>query len=188
MVMKVYREFAETVIVAAIIFVILQATTQTFRILGPSMRPTLVTDEYVLVNKLVYARNGGAALASVVSEDAAPRQYLFRAPQRGDIIVFHPPGGVQEDFVKRVIGVPGDKIDIHDGRVYVNDDPLDEKVETHPLGTLEYPLTVPDGEYFVLGDNRRESNDSRRWGFARADQIIGRVMIRYWPISHFKVF
>lgn len=188
MVMKVYREFAETVIVAAIIFVVLQATTQTFRILGPSMRPTLVSGEYVLVNKLVYAHSGGTALASVVAEDTAPRQYLFRAPQRGDIVVFHPPGGVQEDFVKRVIGVPGDEINIHDGRVFVNGVGLDEKVETSAGAALKYPLAVPDGQYFVLGDNRRQSNDSRSWGFARADQIIGRVMIRYWPISHFKVF
>jgi signal peptidase I len=186
--MKVYREFAETVIVAALIFVVLQATTQTFRILGPSMRPTLVSGEYVLVNKLVYARNGGTALASVVDGEASPDPYLFRAPQRGDVVVFHPPGGVQEDFVKRVIGVPGDQIDIHDGRVYVNGRALNENAETNPGGALKYPVTVPSGQYFVLGDNRRQSNDSRSWGFARADQIIGRVMLRYWPISHFKIF
>jgi len=186
--MKAYREFAETVIVAALIFVVLQATTQTFRILGPSMRPTLVSGEYVLVNKLVYAHTGGAALASVITEEAATRDYLFRAPQRGDIIVFHPPGGIEEDFVKRVIGVPGDEVDIHDGRVHVNGQALDESIETNPGGALTYPLTVPAGQYFVLGDNRRQSNDSRAWGFARADQIIGRVMVRYWPITHFKVF
>jgi len=116
---KIYREFAETVIVAALIFVALQATTQTFRILGPSMRPTLISGEYVLVNKLVYAHTGGTALASVVSEEAATRDYLFRAPERGDVIVFHPPGGVEEDFVKRVIGVPGDEVDIRDGHVYI---------------------------------------------------------------------
>jgi signal peptidase I len=191
---KIYREFAETVIVAALIFVALQATTQTFRILGPSMRPTLISGEYVLVNKLVYAHTGGTALASVVSEEAATRDYLFRAPERGDVIVFHPPGGVEEDFVKRVIGVPGDEVDIRDGHVYIRRpsstgwERLEEEVETSPGGALDYPVEVPAGQYFVLGDNRRQSNDSRAWGFARADQIIGRVMLRYWPISHFKIF
>src|SRR3990172_7305655 len=137
--MKAYREFAETVIVAALIFVVLQATTQTFRILGPSMRPTLVSGEYVLVNKLVYTHSGGTALASVVADEGDARQYLFRAPQRGDIVVFHPPGGVQEDFVKRVIGVPGDEVDIHDGRVFINGQAVDEALETNPGGApLQY--------------------------------------------------
>lgn len=186
--MKVFREFAETVIVAALIFVALQVTTQTFRIVGPSMRPTLVSGEYVLVNKVVYANAGRVALASSADEAVVERQYFFRAPQRGDVIVFHPPGGEESDFVKRIIGIPGDEVDIRDRQVYVNGKLVQETIETSPGGTLTYPVEVPADQYFVLGDNRAQSNDSRAWGFAHADQIIGRVMIRYWPISHFKLF
>lgn len=186
--MKVFREFAETVIVAALIFVVLQATTQTFRIVGPSMRPTLVSGEYVLVNKLVYANAGRVALASSADEAVIERQYFFRAPQRGDVIVFHPPGGEQSDFVKRIIGLPGDRVDIRDRRVYVNGRMVEEVIETSGGGTLTYPVEVPADQYFVLGDNRPQSNDSRAWGFAHADQIIGRVMLRYWPVSHLKFF
>ncbi|MBI4220792.1 MAG: signal peptidase I [Chloroflexi bacterium] len=190
--MKAYREFAETVIVAALIFVVLQATTQTFRIVGPSMRPTLLSGEYVLVNKAVYANLGRVAVASSAGAENGGRQYIFRGPQRGDVIVFHPPGGEQADFVKRIVGVPGDEIDIRNGSVFVNGEPVNlafrEDDDTSAGGALKFPFTVPDDQYFVLGDNRRQSNDSRAWGFARAEQIIGRVVLRYWPVSHFKVF
>ncbi|MBM3958912.1 MAG: signal peptidase I [SAR202 cluster bacterium] len=186
--MKVFREFAETVIVAALIFVALQLATQTFRIVGPSMRPTLISGEYVLVNKVVYANAGRVARASAADEAVVERQYFFRAPQRGDVIVFHPPGGEEADFVKRIVGVPGDEVDIRDRHVYVNGKLVEEALETGPGNTLTYPVEVPPDQYFVLGDNRAQSNDSRAWGFARADQIIGRVMLRYWPISDLRLF
>ncbi len=186
------REFSETVITAAVIFVLLQVTTQTFRVVGPSMERTLIDGQHLLVNKTVYASFESDFLAELlpwVDEPEDTRtKYLFHGPAAGDIIVFQPPGGAAADFVKRVIGVPGDTIDIRDGKVFVNGEERDGDARTLRKGNLGYPITVPPDQYFVLGDNRGESNDSRVWEFVRADDIVGRVLIRYWPLSELKLF
>ena len=183
---------SETVILAAIIFVVLQAATQTFKVVGPSMRPTLVDGQHLLVNKMVYQTFENDTFEDLlpwVDESAdGESAFLFHGPQRGDIIVFKPPTGEDSDFVKRVIGIPGDEIDIEDGRVFVNDEPVEDGRTTRPRGSTDFPLTVDDGAYFVLGDNRGASNDSRSWGLVEAEDIVGRVMARYWPISDFKIF
>ncbi len=189
---RAFRELAETVITAAIIFVVLQAATQTFRVVGPSMQPRLVNGQHLLVNKFVYTAIDSDILADLLPwvDDAPSGQsrYLFHGPDRNDIIVFQPPGNELSDFVKRVIGIPGDEIDIHDGKVFVNGKERVGDIRTLPRGGLEFPLTVPENRYFVLGDNRNASNDSRAWGFVRADDIVGRVLARYWPPSSFKLF
>ena len=189
---RALREFSETVITAAVIFVLLQATTQTFRVVGPSMKQTLSDGQHLLVNRTVYANFESDFLAELFpwvdeSQDTRNR-YMFHGPEAGDVIVFQPPGGATADFVKRVIGVPGDTIDIRDGKVFVNGEERKGDPRTLRRGTLDYPVTVPPDQYFVLGDNRSESNDSRVWGYVHADDIIGRVFIRYWPLSDLKLF
>lgn len=228
---RAFREVAETVITAAVIFVILQTSTQTFRVVGPSMMPTLLDGQHLLVNKFVYSTFESDFLADLLPRvDGAAlgqKKYLFHGPHRGDIIIFRPsagepsgpvgrvtnargdeididdgtvsvndgaldwllrPGRISSDLVKRVIGVPGDKIDIRDGKVFVNDAALAEDVRTLPSSGPDYPLTVPPNRYFVLGDNRGSSKDSRAQGFVRSDSIVGRVLVRYWPPSMFKIF
>ena len=167
-------------ITAVLIFVALQLTTQSRIIEGTSMTPTLISGERLLVNRFVYARTESVLFRG--------DNYVFHGPDRGDIIIFHPPGGYDTDFVKRVIGVPGDVIDIRNGSVYVNDD-LEAYTgqSTSAQGGI-YPRTVPEGQYFVLGDNRRVSNDSRSWGFVRAEDILGRAWIGYWPLPKFQLF
>ena len=151
------RDTGETIITAVVIFLVLQATTQSFLIKGSSMEPTLVQDERLLVNRFVYAQSPFSLFGDY--------SYLFGGPKRGDIVVFHPPTGSDTDFIKRIIGVPGDWIDLDGSSVQ-----------------------VPDGEYFVLGDNRRVSVDSRNWGFVTGDALVGRAWSVYWPMNQFQLY
>lgn len=134
---------------------------------GPSMRPTLQSAERLVVNKFIYR---------------------FRHPERGEILVFRYPRDPSRDFIKRVIAVPGDTIEIRDGRVYVNAALLNEPyILSKTRGN--YPLaTVPDGHIFVMGDNRNNSEDSRfaDVGFVPFDLIKGKAMVVFWPVSQFK--
>ena len=178
---KSFRDTAETVIAAVLIFVVLQATTQSFEIDGRSMYPTLETQQRLLVNRFVYTRSP----VSLLGED----RYLFHGPQHGDVVVFRPPTNSQTDFVKRVIGVPGDTVDIFEGEVFVNGE-LSSYVDdvTDARRFFEYPIVVPDDEYFVMGDNRGASNDSRNWGFVHGQDMVGRAWFLYWPFGAFAVF
>ena len=134
---------------------------------GPSMRPTLQSAERLVVNKFIYR---------------------FRPPERGEILVFRYPRDPSRDFIKRVIAVPGDTIEIRDGRVYVNAALLNEPyILSKTRGN--YPLaTVPDEHIFVMGDNRNNSEDSRfaDVGFVPFDLIKGKAMLVFWPVSQFK--
>lgn len=134
---------------------------------GPSMRPTLQSAERLVVNKFIYR---------------------FRAPERGEILVFRYPRDPSRDFIKRVIAIPGDTIEIRDGRVYVNAALLNEPyILSKTRGN--YPLgTVPEGHIFVMGDNRNNSEDSRfaDVGFVPFDLIKGKAMLVFWPVSQFK--
>ena len=177
---KALRDTGETIITAVVIFLVLQGTTQSFLIEGSSMDPTLVPGERLLVNRFVYAKSPFSLFG-----DGA---YLFDGPKRGDVVVFHPPTGSSTDFVKRIIGLPGDVIDLDGESVYVNGEKTSWVSEKTTRRHENYPLTVPPGEYFVLGDNRNVSIDSRTWGFIAADTLVGRAWIVYWPISEFQLF
>ena len=177
---------AETVITAVLIFVALQITTQTRIIEGTSMFPTLANGERMLVNRFVFARVDSGPLSVLGGDDG----YVFHGPASGDIIVFHPPSGSNTDFVKRVIGAPGDVVDIRAGHVYLNGERLNEPYLTQVTNAQSetYPKTVPAGQYFVMGDNRRVSNDSRAWGFVNAVDVVGRAWVGYWPVPKFRIF
>lgn len=132
-----------------------------------SMVPTLQKYDKLIVDKL---------------------SYHFTSPQRGDIVVFSPTDNIikenptlKDAFIKRVIGLPGDKVEVKGGRVYINDRPLREKyIEAAPQ--YQYgPVTVPSDSYLMLGDNRNNSYDSHFWGFVPRDHIIGRAIVRFWP-------
>jgi signal peptidase I len=174
------RDTGETIITAVVIFLVLQGTTQSFLIEGSSMVPNLVQGERLLVNRFVYAQSQFSLFGH--------EGYLFSGPQRGDIIVFHPPIGSSTDFVKRIIGVPGDVIDLDGESVYVSGVKTNWVDVTTARRHENYPVTVPPGEYFVMGDNRRVSVDSRNWGFVSADEIVGRAWVVYWPVPGFQLF
>ncbi|MBD2042040.1 signal peptidase I [Microcoleus sp. FACHB-672] len=134
-----------------------------------SMVPTLLMGDRLVVEKI---------------------SYHFRPPTTGDIIVFAPPLALQKDgydkdqaFIKRVIGEPGQILKIQDGQVYLNDSPLKEDYIAQPPDYNWGPQTVPENEFFVMGDNRNNSNDSHIWGFLPKQNIIGRAWLRFWPFS-----
>lgn len=130
-----------------------------------SMEPTLLINDRLIVDKL---------------------SYKFQSPQRGDIVVFDPTETLQKQnfhdaFIKRVIGLPGDKVEVKGGRVYINDKPLREKYIADEPNYQYGPVNVPESEYLVLGDNRNNSYDSHYWGFVPRDKVIGRAVVRFWP-------
>lgn len=134
---------------------------------GPSMNPTLHDGEYVIINKFIY---------------------YFTSPDQGDIVVFPSEGGKGDPFIKRVIGVPGDEIDIKDGFVYRNGEKVEESYVSGPVekkGDTVFPVKLSEGDYFVLGDNRAVSFDSRylQVGNIKKKDIIGRAGLRIWPPS-----
>ena len=190
--MKTLREIAETAITAVLIFVVLQISTQSFRVDGRSMNPTMASGQHVLVNKFVYASADTGIVGDIlraVTGTGDGRAYLFHAPKRDDIIVFTPPTGPNAEFlVKRIIGIPGDEIDIRGGQVYVNGEPRVEPFPATRTSGGVYPLTVGVNELFVLGDNRGRSNDSRTWGLVQAENVVGRVWFSYWPPSEMTLF
>jgi signal peptidase I len=193
---RVGRELAETVILALLIFFAVKAVIQNFRVEGASMEPTMHNNDYLLVNKALYFRFDISRLHDFlpfVPDSQDSDHHLFRAPRRGDVIVFRFPLDPSRDFIKRVIGVPGDTVEVHDEQVYINGAPLKED---YILATPNYtygPKTVPHGMYFVLGDNRRNSFDSHAWGqscsaqqqcdFVPEENIIGQAWVSYWPFD-----
>lgn len=141
---------------------------QSYFIPSGSMEPTLEIDDRLIVDKI---------------------SYHFTNPQRGDIVVFNPPEVVVEKqnlhdpFIKRVIGLPGDKVEVKGGRVYVNNLPLQENYIAAKPNYTWGSQVVPANSYLVLGDNRNNSYDGHYWGFVARDRIIGRAVVRYWPLN-----
>ncbi len=185
---RVTWEILQTLVLAGLIFLLVRGVAQNFRVEGPSMEPGLQNGQYLLVNKAVYFKVDLKTLSKYlpfIRSGSDPSKYLFHSPDRGDVIVFRYPKDPSRDFIKRVIGVPGDTISITDGAVSVNGVVLSEPYITFPSKTDMEPLVVPSHSYFVMGDNRANSSDSRAWGFVPEDNIIGKAMFSYWPLSDF---
>ena len=182
------RELIETAILALLIFIALQASVQNFKVEGSSMEPTLKDGQYLLVNKLVYFNLSPGDLRRLLPFNRFDRPetlFAFHAPRRGEIIIFHFPRDQTRDFVKRVIGVAGDEVEIRRGTVFVNGRSLEEPYITHPSEASMSRLIVPPEKFFVLGDNRRFSNDSRDWGPVPTGNVVGRAWVSYWPLNQF---
>jgi signal peptidase I len=181
---SVGREMIETVILTLVIFLLVRAVVQNFKVEGYSMEPTLDTGQYLLVNKLVYFRFDANALRGIFGGDKSGQAdliYPFHPPQRGDIVVFEYPQDPSRDFIKRVIGVAGETVEVRGGLVWVNGVALKEQyIQEAPVYTMR-PVVVPEGSVFVLGDNRNNSSDSHVWGMLPIDNIIGKALVRYWP-------
>jgi signal peptidase I len=155
-------------VVILLLFTLLlfKLTVQDYHIQGHSMEPTLHDQEYVLVNKTAY---------------------LFQPPARGDIIVFHYPLNPKEDYIKRIIAIPGDVISVHDETVIVDSSTLHEVYVNkddpfNPFPSFNNHIVGPE-QYFVMGDNRGNSSDSRLWGLVPRQNILGKAIITYWPLG-----
>ncbi|MGC9335158.1 MAG: signal peptidase I [Anaerolineae bacterium] len=155
------REMLETVLLTLLIYVLVRSFLfENYRVLGHSMDPTLEDMQYLVVNKL---------------------GYRLHEPQRGDIIVFRDPRSADRKLIKRIIGLPGEMLEIRNGQVFVNEQPLEEPYVGGPTRYSQPPTPIPEGHYFVLGDNRNNSSDSHNWGSLSRDQIVGKAWFSYWP-------
>jgi signal peptidase I len=154
------REAVITIVLALIIFFAARATIQTFVVVMTSMEPNFHEGQRLVVNKAIY---------------------VFGEPERGDVVIFKAPSGRQEDFIKRIIGIPGDTIEVKDNAVYVNGVKLDEPYVSSPPTYNVGKLKVPEDNYFVLGDNRNHSNDSHNGWMVPRENIIGKAWLSTWP-------
>jgi len=157
----------EIIIVIAIVLFIRTFIFENTKVIGPSMEPTLHDGNALIVNKF---------------------EYRFTNPERGEIIVFPYKGDPSKHYIKRIIGLPGETIDIKDNTVYIDDKPLKEDyiLETmEPRGDIAFPFVIPENTYFVMGDNRNNSSDSRYQdvGTIEKSKIIGHAVIRIWPLN-----
>ncbi len=197
----ILRELLEAVVLALLVFFVIRISIQNFRVEGYSMRPTLDGGEYLVVNKLSYFRIDMRRLARLVpfwEVDTQEENYLpfSHPPERGDVIVFHASTRPQRDFVKRVIGLPGERVRITSGKVYVNDKQVKEPYLDYinPSESMDcipklkrFNCRLQDEQYFVMGDNRDNSNDSRDWGPVHLEDIVGKVWFIYWPLSELPI-
>ena len=188
------RELAETVILALLIFLLVRAVVQNFQVEGLSMEPTFDDGWYLLVNKAIYWEVNLETVhkfVPFVEPGRDPTRYIFRGPQRGDVIVFHPPTGEngtsERDFIKRVIGLPGETIEVRDCAVFIDGKELYEPYINEPTVGDTEPFTVPAGQYFVMGDNRNNSSDSRSFEGVPKENIIGMAWLNYWPFDAFGI-
>lgn len=194
---NIVKDMLETAIFIVLIFLIVRGIVQNFKIEGSSMEPSLHSGQYILVNKLIYFNFDVNAPLRLLpgNADLPPRViYPFHQPQRGDIVVFEYPGDVRKDYIKRVIGLPGETIEIRDGSVYVNGQLLDEPYLQGAVTICSInnpcsqgPVVVPHDAIFVMGDNRSNSSDSREWDALPLDHVIGQAWILYYPVSDWGV-
>lgn len=179
--MEILRKFyyllfdlVQTLVIAGAIFVVIYAFLfRPYQVNGHSMDPNFQNGEYVLTNLL---------------------ELRIGKINRGDVIVFNSPVDKEKDYIKRVIGLPGDRVKIYNGEVYLNGEKLEEKflpssVRTNGGDFLSegQEVVVPDGSYFVMGDNREFSSDSRAWGFVTRDKIIGKSFLVYFPVDRIRI-
>jgi signal peptidase I len=154
-------DIVETLLLSVVLFFLINAVSARIKIDGSSMEPNLHHGEFVIVSKV---------------------NYKLGEPERGDVVVFDFPRNITEEYIKRIIGLPGEEIKIEDGQVYVNGEVLTEPyimIEPH----YEGKWIVEEEELFVLGDNRNNSSDSHNWGTVPLDNVVGEALIVYWPPS-----
>lgn len=158
-------EMLQTLILALVLYFLIDSVLARVRVENISMQPTLQPEEFVLVNKLAY-RLGDVSY--------------------GDVVIFHYPLNPNEDYVKRAIGLPGDVVTVQNGQVTVNGIVLDEPyIMAPPMYSNTW--TVPEGQIFVLGDNRNSSSDSHNWGFVPMENLVGKALLVYWPLDQVKL-
>jgi len=183
--MKSFRETIEAIVIALLLaFVIRAFVVQAFKIPSGSMLETLQIGDHLLVTKFAY----DIRLPSNVFLDTTDGKVLYQTgdPERGDIIVFKFPEDEKKDFIKRVIGLPGETIEIKDKVVFIDGTPIDEPYVHHTKYTIQPirdnfgPYTIPEDNVFVMGDNREGSYDSRWWGPVKREKIVGKALVIYW--------
>ena len=162
-------EVVEVLIIALVsIYFVYAFIAQPFRVEGSSMEPNFSGGDYLVVDEV---------------------SYKFRNPERGEVIVLHNPTNDTEFFIKRIVGLPGEELIIRDGHVFVDGELIKEEYLPREVSIKgEYYFNLNDGEYFVMGDNRLQSFDSRSWGPLGRSDIVGTVRVRFWPLNEFEIY
>ena len=183
---SVLRDWIESIIIAFLLAMVIRTFfVQAFKIPTGSMRMTLQEGDLILVNKFIY----GARVPFT-------QFYLpaFREPKRGDVVVFIYPEDRKKDFIKRLVGLPGETVEIKAGTIYINDQPADNAIfkqvyyyNRGDFASEGQKIAVPNDCYFVLGDNSISSKDSRYWGFVPKKDLLGKAMVIYWPLHRIRV-
>lgn len=172
---RIVRDLLEVALLALVLYLAVTFALQSVHVVGISMYPTLHNNDVLVASKV---------------------DYRLHAPERGDIVILRDPLQPSRELIKRIIGLPHDRIDIRDHHVFVNDHQLTEPyVRTRWVFTSDWPnetsgshpVVVPAQEYFVLGDNRDNSSDSREFGFVSRDEIAGKAVLRIWPLTNIAV-
>ncbi len=182
----VIREWVESVLVAFLLAMVIRTfVVQAFKIPTGSMRPTLIEGDLILVNKFIF----GAKIPFTGLKLTAVRQ-----PHRGDVIVFIYPEDNKKDFIKRLIGLPQETVEIKNGTVYINDKPLLDPIFNQryyynrgEFATESQKIIVPKDDFFVLGDNSASSKDSRYWGYVPRQNVLGKAILIYWPPNRIRI-
>lgn len=183
---SIVREYAESIIIAILLALLIRAfVVQAFKIPSGSMKPTLLVGDHILVNKFIYGIKLRVPFTSL-NYTLIP----ISSPKRNDVVVFIYPVDPKKDFIKRVIGLPGDTVQVINKKITINHLPLEDLhgvhsdqmiiPETEQPRDNTRPIIVPPNKFFVMGDNRDESYDSRYWGFVDQKEIIGQAFIIYW--------
>lgn len=183
---SVLRDWVDSIIVAFLLAMVIRAfVVQAFKIPTGSMRMTLIEGDLILVNKFIY----GAKVP--FSNWRLP---ALKQPKRGDVIVFVYPEDKKKDFIKRLVGLPGETIEIKGGSIYVNEKPATEPIFNQiyyynkgDFAAEGQKIIVPKDSYFVLGDNSTSSKDSRYWGFVPKEDLLGQALVVYWPLQRIRV-
>lgn len=164
--MRGFREIGITILIALAIFALLRVTLQGYTVQYSCMLPNIEDGEWIMANKA---------------------SYFFSNPERGEVIIFDPPHNSQFPYIKRIIGLPGETVEIKDGKVLINNIPINEEYIKEPPHYTMPPKEIPADEYFVLGDNRNNANDSHTGWTASRESIIGKAWFVYWPPGKWKV-
>ncbi len=168
------RETIESLVIAIVLAAIIRTfIVQAFKIPTGSMRPTLIEGDRILVNKFIYR---------------------FQDPRRGDVIVFRYPENPRLAYIKRLVGLPEEELELDDGNVIIDGEAAEEEqvggrfyYNRGPFGTADEPIPIPADNYFVLGDNSANSRDSRYWGFVPRENLLGRAFVIYWPPNRWRL-
>lgn len=183
---SVIKEWVESFLIAAFLaFCIIRPfVAQAFKIPTGSMRPTLLEGDLILVNKFIY----GAKVP--FTKYNLPK---LRDPKRGDVVVFISPVDKKKDFIKRLVGLPGDAVEIKSGTIYINGSPItDPPFRRYYYNRGDFAqegetIIVPEDSFFVLGDNSGSSQDSRYWGYVPKNSLLGKAVLIYWPLNRIRI-
>ena len=189
---RIARELTEAVVLALIVFLVIQGSIRNFRVEGSSMDPTLEDGQYLLVNKLVYSKIDTGRISRMIpfwNVDEPKAHFAIHPPKRGEVIVFRFPEDPSKDFVKRVIGLPGEEVELRTGTVYIDGVPLEEPYLTEWDTKTVPPALMGEKEYYVVGDNRGSSRDSRFWvkKGVPEENVVGKVWVVYWPFPQIQL-